>query len=101
MLAWVDAQAIETLYLAAVTVAELRFGIASMPQGKRRTVYQDRLEQEVLPAFSGRVVPFDLDASRAYARLMAHARREGKAIGRADPFRYSGLLFAVMAGWLV
>jgi predicted nucleic acid-binding protein len=86
VLAWVDAQAIETLYLAAVTVAELRFGIASMPQGKRRTVYQDRLEQEVLPAFSGRVVPFDLDASRAYARLMAHARREGKAIGRADGY---------------
>ncbi len=84
VLAWVDAQAIETLYLSAVTVAELRFGVASMPQGRRRTVYQERLEREVLPAFSGRVLPFDLDASQAYASLMARARRDGKAIGMAD-----------------
>jgi predicted nucleic acid-binding protein len=84
VLAWVDAQAIETLCLSAVTVAELRFGVASMPQGRRRTVYQERLEREVLPAFTGRVLPFDLDASQAYASLMARARRDGKAIGMAD-----------------
>ena len=84
VLAWVDAQAIETLYLSALTVAELRFGVASMPQGRRRTVYQERLEREVLPAFTGRVLPFDLDASQAYASLMARARRDGKAIGMAD-----------------
>ena len=86
VLAWVDAQAIETLYLSAVTVAELRFGVASMPQGHRRTVYQERLEREVLPAFTGRVLPFDLDASQAYASLMARARHEGKAIGMADGY---------------
>ena len=84
VLAWVDAQAIETLCLSAVTVAELRFGVASMPQGRRRTVYQERLEREVLPAFTGRVLPFDLDASQAYASLMTRARRDGKAIGMAD-----------------
>ena len=84
VLAWVDAQAIETLYLSAVTVGELRFGVASMPEGRRRSVYQERLEREVLPAFTGRVLPFDLDASQAYASLMARARRDGKAIGMAD-----------------
>ena len=84
VLAWVDAQAIETLYLSAVTVAELRFGVASMPQGRRRTVYQERLEREVLPAFTGRVLPFDLDASQACASLMARARRDGKALDMAD-----------------
>ena len=86
VLAWVDAQAIETLYLSAVTVGELRFGVASMPQGRRRTVYQERLEREVLPAFMGRVLPFDLNASQAYASLMAHARRDGKALGMADGY---------------
>lgn len=50
VLAWVDAQAIETLYLSIVTVAELRYGIAAMPEGRRRSVYQTRLEHEVLPA---------------------------------------------------
>ena len=86
VLAWIDAQAVETLYLAAITVAELRFGLASMPDGKRRSIYQGRLEREVLPAFTGRVLPFDLDASKAYASLMARARAEGKAISQADGY---------------
>ncbi|HMV39621.1 type II toxin-antitoxin system VapC family toxin [Plasticicumulans sp.] len=86
VLAWIDAQAIETLYLSAITVAELRYGLATMPDGRRRTIYQDRLEQEVLPAFTARVLPFDLEASRAYADLMARARAEGKVIGKADGY---------------
>ena len=81
VLAWMDAQAVETLYLSAVTVAELRFGVAVMPEGQRRSIYQERLEKEVLPAFTGRVLPFDLAASRAYADLMAGARLTGKADG--------------------
>jgi hypothetical protein len=86
VLAWVDAQTVETLYLSAVTVAELRFGLATMPEGKRRTIYQERLEKEVLPTFAGRVLPFNLDASQAYADLMARARAGGKAIGKADGY---------------
>ena len=34
--AWFDAQAIETLYLSTISLAELRFGIAVLPDGKRR-----------------------------------------------------------------
>jgi predicted nucleic acid-binding protein len=86
VLAWIDAQMVETLYLSTITIAELRFGLATMPEGKRRTIYQDRLEREVLPAFSGRVLPFDLDASQAYAKLMARAKEAGKAIGKADGY---------------
>ena len=58
---------VETLHLSAITVAEPRFGLASTPEGKRRTIYLDRLEGEVLPAFSGRVPSFGLDACRTYA----------------------------------
>ena len=86
VLAWIDAQMVETLYLSAITVAELRFGLAAMPSGKRRAIFQDRLEREVLPAFTSRVLPFDLDASKAYADLMAQAKAAGKAIGRADGY---------------
>ena len=88
VLAWVDAQAIETLYLSTVTVAELQYGLAAMPEGKRRIVFQERLEQDVLPAFAGRVLAFDLDASKTYAALMARARAEGRgeAIAKADGY---------------
>ncbi|GLS20110.1 ribonuclease VapC [Labrys miyagiensis] len=86
VLTWIDAQLVESLYLSAITVAELRFGIAAMPAGKRRTVYQDRLEREVLPAFKGRVLAFDLETSQVYAELMASARAAGRAIGKEDGY---------------
>ncbi|WEQ54250.1 type II toxin-antitoxin system VapC family toxin (plasmid) [Komagataeibacter nataicola] len=86
VLAWIDAQAIETLFLSAVTVAELRFGIGAMPAGRRRSVLHERLEQDVLPLFEGRVLSFDLAASQAYAELMVRARSEGRAIGKADGY---------------
>lgn len=86
VLAWIDAQAIETLYLSAITVAELRFGIAAMPVGRKRMTLHDRLEREVLPLFQGHVLPFDLDATRAYADLMAQAKASGRAIGKADGY---------------
>ncbi len=44
-------------------MAELRHGLATMPEGKRRTIYPVRLEHEVLPIFAGRVPAFDLDAA--------------------------------------
>ncbi|MCL2345616.1 MAG: type II toxin-antitoxin system VapC family toxin [Desulfobulbus sp.] len=86
VLAWLDEQALETLYLSAITVAELRFGLAAMPEGKRRAVYQNRLEQEVLPGFAGRVLPFDLDTSQTYANLMSSAKAAGKAISKEDGY---------------
>ena len=84
--AWLDAQDIETLYLSIITVAELRYGLAVMPKGKRRNTYQERLEKEVLPIFAGRILVFDLQASQAYADLMAQAKAEGKAIGKSDAY---------------
>ena len=83
---WMDAQAVETLFLSAITVAELRFCIAVLPAGKRRDRMSERLEQEVLPVFAGRVLPFDMDASETYAALMARARDEGRAIAKADGY---------------
>jgi len=86
VVAWLDAQAIETLFLSAITIAELRFGIAAMPSGKRQTILRDRLESEVLPNFSERILPFNLVTSQFYSELMARARVSGKAIGTADGY---------------
>lgn len=84
VLAWLDAQPIETLYLSAITVAELRVGIARMPEGKNRNRLRDRIETEVLPRFSGRILPFDLAATQPYANLMTRARAASVVIGHYD-----------------
>ena len=83
---WIDAQALETLYLSAITVAELRSGIALLPPGKRRSALQENLEKQVLPLFTGRVLPFDLTCTRAYADLIAKTKNAGLAIATADGF---------------
>ncbi|MCY1431978.1 Toxin FitB [compost metagenome] len=81
---WIDAQPLETLYLSAITVAELRAGVALMPAGKRRKVLHEQIETRVLPMFVGRMLPFDLAASKAYAELLAKARQAGSGIQTAD-----------------
>ncbi len=83
---WIDAQPIETLFLSAITVAELRFGVISLPAGKRRDRLQESLENRALPLFAGRVLPFDLSVSQFYGELMAKARTAGLAIGSADGY---------------
>ena len=81
---WIDAQPLETLYLSAMTVAELRAGVALLPAGKRRAVLHESLEKRVLPMFVGRVVPFDMACTNAYAELLAKIRKAGSGIETAD-----------------
>jgi toxin FitB len=83
---WIDAQSLETLYLSAITVAELRFGVTNLPAGKRRDELQSSLENQILPLFSGRVFPFDMNCTAAYAELMAKAKSTGLAIAAADGY---------------
>ncbi len=82
---WLDEQAAETLYLSSVTIAELLFGIGSLPKGKRR----DRLATAVdgvLALFEGRLLPFDTDAARNYADLAVKARAAGKGFPAPDGY---------------
>ena len=86
VLDWIDAQALETLYLSTITVAELRAGIALMPAGKRRDGLHENLEKRLLPMFANRVLSFDMDCTKAYAELLAKSRAAGLAVETADAF---------------
>jgi len=83
VVAWLNAQAAETLYLSSVTLAELLFGIGALPAG----VKKDRLAQaldRLLALFPGRVLPFDQDAARRYADMAVVARALGRPLPVAD-----------------
>ncbi|MDC6409545.1 type II toxin-antitoxin system VapC family toxin [Xylella fastidiosa] len=86
VLDWIDAQALETLYLSAITVAELRAGIALMPTGKRRDGLHENLEKRLLPMFANRVLSFDMACTKAYAELLAMSRVTGLVVETADAF---------------
>ena len=86
VLAWLDAQMIDTLYLSAISLAELRYGIAAMASGKRQDSLRASLEHRILPLFASRILAFDAAASQAYGALRALARAQGKAIAPADGY---------------
>lgn len=83
---WVDAQPLETLCLSAITVAELRAGVALLPRGKRRAKLRESLEERVLPLFAGRILAFDLACTLAYAEIVEKTRKAGRAIATADTY---------------
>jgi predicted nucleic acid-binding protein len=84
--AWLDEQDVETLFLTAISAAELRHGVAALPDGKRRRALSLSLEERILPLFANRVLPFDDDASKAYATIRVRAHKAGKAISAADGY---------------
>jgi len=85
VLAWLDAQAAETLFLSSITVAELLFGIGALPDGKRKDMLAARIDS-LLEQFVGRVLHFDTQAARRYADLAVKARAAGKGFPTPDGY---------------
>jgi predicted nucleic acid-binding protein len=81
---WLDTQAVETLYLSTVSLSELLLGTESLPAGRRRERLAPSLGQQIESLFEDRIVPFDVAAAKAYAKVVVLARRNGYAISVAD-----------------
>lgn len=83
VVSWLKQSSGSGLYTTAVTVAEIRYGIARLPEGQRR----DSLHQaanEIFAAFPRQVLPFDLAAAVAYADVVASRERLGHPIDGFD-----------------
>src|SRR5674536_382674 len=77
VLAWLRRQVGTELFTTAVTVAEVRYGIARMPAGRRKDDLR-RAADEVFGAFPEQVLPFDSTAAGtvSYTHLRAHETPE-------------------------
>ena len=71
VLAWLDSQQTDQLWLTAVNVAELMFGVARLPQGARQLQLADAIAAMLDEDFADRVLSFDAAAAAAYAELAA------------------------------
>lgn len=83
--AWLDEQVAETLYLSSVTLAELLFGIGTLPAGRRKNALTQTLDG-LLALFGDRVLVFDTEAARHYADLAVMARAAGKGFPTPDGY---------------
>ena len=82
--AWAGGRPLEELFFSAVGEAELRYGAAILPVGRRRTTLVSDIEAMLRDAFEDRVLPFDSDAARAYAGIAVMRRTAGRTIAPAD-----------------
>ena len=85
VLAWLNDQASETLYLSSVTLAELLFGIGALPTGNRKEMLAQALDG-LMGLFRDRVLPFDVEAARRYAELAVAARAAGRGFPTPDGY---------------
>ena len=81
---WLAALDGSTVYLTAITEAELRHGVAILPEGKRRNDLAEMIDQIIREDFAGRILPFDSPAAPAFAAIAAARRALGRPIAHAD-----------------
>jgi len=86
LLAWMAEQADSDLFIASLTVAEIRRGILEKPAGRKRDALDAWFTGPEGPQalFAGRVLPFDERAGLAWARLMAAATAKGRPRSALD-----------------
>lgn len=82
VLAWTDS-VVGRLYTTAVTLAEVGYGIARLPEGRRKDRFTATAAQ-VFADFDEVVLPFDARAARRYAEIVADRERSGRPITAAD-----------------
>jgi predicted nucleic acid-binding protein len=82
---WLDSQSAETLYITAVTRAELRFGVLRLPNGKRKNALMAQIEQ-VLEIFKDRTLDFDSVAADKLAQLATDCEKHGKRAMAPDAY---------------
>jgi predicted nucleic acid-binding protein len=82
---WLDQQSEETLFISAVTRAELRFGVLRLPEGKRKKVLVAQMER-ILQLFQDRTLDFDSLAADKLAEIAANCEKKGKRAVAPDAY---------------
>ena len=84
VLAWLDDQLTSTLFVTAITEAEIRTGVAILSDVQRQREMCAASERAFGVLFAERILPFDSEAARAYAVIAASRRAAGHPISQAD-----------------
>lgn len=84
VLDWLREQPLHQLTMSAVSVAEIRYGIARLPKVRRRMDLEERFHAFLARGFSNRILPFDQATADVYGELVAHREGLGKPIDAFD-----------------
>jgi len=74
----------DDLFTTAITEGEIRYGLALLPRRRKRRLLESQIDSMLNQDFAGRIVPFDSQAAKVYAQLVAGRREKGRPISLAD-----------------
>ena len=78
VIAWLDEQPRSSIWTTSVTILEVRFGLQTMPAGKRRAALMGAFETVLADMIGQRIAPFDTAAAQHAGDLMAVRYKQGR-----------------------
>ena len=84
VVAWLDEQPAESIWITSITLFEARYGIALLTHGQRRATLQERFEQLMQEDLENRVLLFDANAAEHAAELAAQRKERGRPVDMRD-----------------
>jgi toxin FitB len=82
--AWLARQVRLEIYTTSITKAEILYGVAVLPEGRRKMSLSSDAQRMFAEDFAGRVLPFDDDAAVHFAEIAAARRRAGMSFDVPD-----------------
>lgn len=86
VVAWLDDQPAESIWISSITLFEARYGLALLVSGQRKTLLQERFEQLLQEDLENRVALFDTNAANQAAQLAAQRKQRGRPVDMRDTF---------------
>lgn len=86
VVAWLDDQPAESIWINSITLFEARYGLALLVSGQRKSVLQERFEQLLQDDLENRVALFDANAAAQSAILAAERKARGRPVDLRDTF---------------
>ena len=83
-LTWISKCSGDDLYCSAIVVAEILYGVELLPGGRRKSDLQAGAERLFKVVLGGRILPFDEQAARQFARIASERRSRGRPIAELD-----------------
>ena len=86
VVAWLDDQPAESIWISSITLFEARYGLALLASGQRKNLLQERFDQLLQEDLENRVLLFDANAADQAAQLAAQRKQRGRPVDMRDTF---------------
>ncbi|MGW4129289.1 PIN domain-containing protein [Amycolatopsis japonica] len=81
---WVDKYPADEVFITSVTAAELAYGVARLPDGRRKTALATKVSELLAEDLQDQILPFDSVAAGYYGEIAAGREEQGLPISMAD-----------------